>query len=92
MAWFRNFYHCDDCNTSWWDEWSSDCDDDCPECGSRNWSPWWSEDLSMIIEERDSRLVILHSPNCATDKPRYVQVVEGTPSAAFVPSWCVHGS
>jgi hypothetical protein len=30
----RNFYHCDDCDVSWSDEWSCACDDECPQCGA----------------------------------------------------------
>lgn len=79
MAWYRNFYHCDDCGTSWWDEWSCSCDDECPACGSSDWSPWWSEDLTLVVEERDGRLVMLRSPDEAEDKPRYQEVNSMSP-------------
>ena len=55
MAWYRNFYHCTDCDTRWEDEWSCCCDDECPECGSRNWSPYESEDLTEIILHSDNK-------------------------------------
>ena len=42
---FRNYYHCDDCGHEWQDEWSAMCDDDCPNCGARHWSPYKSEDV-----------------------------------------------
>ena len=42
---FRNFYRCGDCGHEWRDEWSCMCDDDCPECGSRHWTPYKSEDI-----------------------------------------------
>ena len=42
---FRNFYRCGDCGHEWRDEWSCMCDDDCPECGSRHWTPHKSEDI-----------------------------------------------
>jgi predicted nucleic acid-binding Zn-ribbon protein len=42
---YRNFYRCDDCGHEWQDEWSCMCDDDCPECGSRHWTPYESEDV-----------------------------------------------
>ena len=41
---FRNFYECDDCGHEWEDIWSCHCDDDCPECGARNMTPFKSED------------------------------------------------
>ena len=30
---FRNSYECDNCGTTWQDEWSCGCDDQCPSCG-----------------------------------------------------------
>ena len=42
---FRNHYECDDCGHVWSDDWSAQCDDDCPECGARHMSPFKSEDL-----------------------------------------------
>ena len=42
-GWFRNFYRCPACGTPWTDEWSAQCDDDCPNCGARHISPYWSE-------------------------------------------------
>ena len=32
-ALFRNYYQCDRCGHKWTDDWSCQCDDDCPECG-----------------------------------------------------------
>lgn len=32
MPWFRNSYACD-CGETWEDDWSAECDDDCPACG-----------------------------------------------------------
>ena len=39
-----NFYRCWICAHEWRDEWSCQCDDDCPECGCRHISPHKSED------------------------------------------------
>ncbi len=41
---FINHYKCGDCGCRWQDQWSSMCDDDCPKCGSRHWTPTHSED------------------------------------------------
>ena len=41
---FRNYYKCGDCGYQWNNTWSAMCDDDCPECGSRHWTPVRSED------------------------------------------------
>lgn len=30
---YRNHYNCP-CGNEWWDSWSSECDDDCPSCGT----------------------------------------------------------
>lgn len=42
---FLNYYHCDRCGHEWTDEWSCQCDDDCPECGARHMTPYKSDDL-----------------------------------------------
>ena len=44
MTVLLNHYHCVECNTSWTDEWSCACDDDCPVCG-RDIEPHHSEEL-----------------------------------------------
>lgn len=31
---WRNHYRCDDCDTEWTEEWSCQCDDECPNCGT----------------------------------------------------------
>jgi hypothetical protein len=73
MAWFRNHYHCGECGASWEDEWSCTCDDDCPECGSRHYSPFDSDDLSVLIEaEGPETYAVYYSPPEAEDKPRYI--------------------
>lgn len=83
MAWFRNHYHCGDCGTDWEDEWSCSCDDECPECGSGDWSPVESEDLTFLVEPEEGRFAIYESPISADDKPRYGRVaVAPSPGAA----------
>ena len=71
MAWYRNHYHCGDCGTDWEDEWSCCCDDECPECGSRHWSPVESQDLTEVVVQRAASFVVMRSPANADDKPRY---------------------
>jgi predicted nucleic acid-binding Zn-ribbon protein len=44
MAWFINYYRCPDCGETWCDEWSAQCDDDCPACGARHITPYKSDD------------------------------------------------
>lgn len=34
MALYLNYYHCNECNVDWEDEWSCMCDDECPSFGS----------------------------------------------------------
>jgi hypothetical protein len=74
MAWYRNHYHCGDCGCDWQDEWSCCCDDECPNCGSRNWSPVESEDLTEVIFKTDKGYGVFRSPESADDKPRYVEI------------------
>lgn len=77
MAWFRNVYRCDECGVVWEDEWSCMCDDECPACGSSDYSPEDSEDLSVIIEKRLSgNSVISYSPGTASNRPDYVELAE----------------
>ena len=73
--WFRNFYHCGDCGTSWEDEWSCCCDDECPKCGSSDWLPYESEDLSVVVEVEGSDFVVLHSPRSVEEHDPQYQVV-----------------
>ncbi|MER9768925.1 hypothetical protein NKJ09_23005 [Mesorhizobium sp. M0189] len=44
MARYLNHYECTDCDVEWSDEWSCQCDDECPNCG-HDFSPVESEDL-----------------------------------------------
>ena len=71
MAWYRNHYHCGDCGIDWEDEWSCCCDDECPECGSRHWSPEASEDLTEVVWETDRGFTLMRSPSWADDRPSY---------------------
>jgi hypothetical protein len=41
---FRNFYKCYRCDHEWDDFWSATCDDECPQCGARDCTPYLSED------------------------------------------------
>lgn len=74
MAWYRNHYHCGDCGTDWEDEWSCCCDDECPNCGSSDWSPVESDDLTEIVCDVGDKFVVMRSPQNADDKPRYIPV------------------
>ncbi len=44
MALFTNFYRCSRCGYECVDVWSATCEDDCPSCGSRHYTPYMSED------------------------------------------------
>lgn len=78
MAWYRNKYVCTDCGTGWVDEWSCCCDDECPNCGSGDWSPVESEDLTEVIEEVAGSFLVMRSPDTADDKPRYRAIARFT--------------
>lgn len=47
--WLINTYECT-CGTSWADEWSCACDDDCPACGT-TMTPVDSEDVTADYAE-----------------------------------------
>lgn len=74
MAWFRNHYHCYRCDLEWRDEWSCQCDDDCPACGARHVSVAESDDMTTVVEEEDRSFVVLFSPRAAGHEPDYVEV------------------
>jgi hypothetical protein len=78
MAWYRNHYHCGDCGTYWEDEWSCHCDDDCPNCGSRHWSPLDWDDLTEVLCEAKNGFVVMQSPPTAEHSPRYAAVATFT--------------
>lgn len=74
MAWFRNEYQCYRCEYEWEDEWSAQCDDDCPSCGARHASPVESEDFTTIVEDEGDFFVVYYSGEEAEDRPDYVAV------------------
>lgn len=85
MAWYSNSYRCYRCKQAWTDEWSCQCDDDCPHCGARHSSPSCSEDLTYIVAEEDSSFLVLFSPDTAQHKPNYQEVARfGTKEKALV--------
>ena len=78
MAWFRNYYHCGRCGSDWSDEWSCCCDDDCPDCGARHWSPVNCDDLTFVVETQGKLFVVLESPTSADDSPDYDAIAATT--------------
>ena len=74
MAWLRNHYQCYRCDYEWADEWSCQCDDDCPVCGARHASPVESEDLTTIVERENGHFVVYFSSEDAEEEPDYVKV------------------
>jgi hypothetical protein len=71
MAWFLNHYICERCDSTWTDEWSCMCDDDCPHCGARHMTPFKSDDLTTVIGPDDTAFVVLWSPETAEHRPDY---------------------
>lgn len=71
MAWFRNHYVCARCSHKWSDAWPCMCDDDCPGCGARHMTPYESDDLTEIIEQRGDSFVVLWSLETAEHDPNY---------------------
>ena len=57
MAWFINYYRCPKCGQTWCDEWSAQCDDDCPNCGARHISPYKSADAPIDHEVIVAQLI-----------------------------------
>jgi hypothetical protein len=90
MAWYCNHYHCGDCSTDWVDEWSCCCDDECPNCGSRNWSPVESDDLTEIVDSIRGSFVLLRSPDSAEQYPDY-EIVARFPSKETAERYAENG-
>jgi hypothetical protein len=90
MAWYLNHYRCGGCGARWSNEWSCCCDDECDRCGSRNWSPFESEDLTEVVREMDGEFVVLLSPETAEHYPDYRQIASFT-SAALAERFVVDG-
>ena len=43
IPFYKNYYKCPFCGYEWDSAWSCMCDDECPECKSRDISPYRSE-------------------------------------------------
>ena len=71
MAWFRNYYICARCNSTWADEWSAMCEDDCPDCEARHMCPLRSENFTTVIEPEGEDYVVFKSPETAECDPQY---------------------
>lgn len=74
MAWFLNHYECYRCSENWTDEWSCQCDDECPHCGAGDSSPYDSEDLSGYVEQEADEYVVYISPASADESPGYEEI------------------
>jgi hypothetical protein len=71
MAWFLNFYRCVQCKRIWTDEWSCMCDDECPNCGAGDMSPFDSENLTELVAQEGNEFIAIYSPRSAEHKPNY---------------------
>lgn len=90
MAWFCNYYKCERCGYDWTDEWSCTCDDDCPNCGSRHYSPYQSDDLTHVVEQDGEQFIVLWSPETAEDSPEYCEL-ESFATREAAEAWLAHG-
>lgn len=90
MAWYLNYYRCGDCGAAWADEWSCNCDDECPQCSSRHWSPYKSDDLTEVLREDHGQFVVMRSPDNAEHRPDYVALARFT-SAELAMRFMVDG-
>lgn len=71
MSWYRNYYICERCDSTWTDEWSCMCDDDCRRCGARHMTPCESDDLTTVIKPASDGFVVLWSPESAEHEADY---------------------
>jgi len=71
MAWYRIYYICEQCGSTWTDEWSCMCDDDCRHCGARHMSPYNSDDLTEMVVPEGDKFIVLWSPETAEHTADY---------------------
>jgi hypothetical protein len=76
MAWFRNYYRCEECRHQWENQSSAMCDGDCSQCGAWHMRPYDSDDLTEIIEEREGQFLVYRSPASAGHYPNYERVAK----------------
>ncbi len=74
MAWFRNYYLCESCDSPWSSDWSCTCDDDCPRCGARHMSPFDGDDLTNVVRMQADAFLVLRSPDTAEERPAYQEI------------------
>jgi hypothetical protein len=84
VAWFSNRYVCPICRVTWDSDWSSCCDDECPDCGLSDVSPVTSEDDTIVArpENEGSWQILLSSPEAEED-PCYVLLGKFRPNDVF---------
>jgi hypothetical protein len=81
MAWYRNYYICEQCDSTWTDEWSCMCDDDCRHCGARHMSPYNSDDLTEMVVPDGDKFIVLWSPETAEHTADYRELARFTTRA-----------
>jgi hypothetical protein len=50
------------------------CDDECPQCGAQDMSPFKSEDLTEFIAQEGNEFVVIRSPDAAEHDPDYEEI------------------
>jgi len=85
MSWFINYYRCPRCGQTWCDEWSAQCDDDCPHCGERHISPHKSDDAPIDADVIVSLLVekVSEARDRGEDIPEWLADLEDAAIAAL---------
>jgi hypothetical protein len=78
MAWFINYYQCPRCGQTWCDEWSAQCDDDCPCCSARHISPHKSDDAPVDADVIVTQIVqyVQEARDRGDDIPEWLSALE----------------
>src|SRR3979490_412886 len=74
MAWLPILSRWPAGNRTWTDEWSAQCDDDCPHCGARHMSPYKSEDAT---EGDENKIALLNDAFRRTFRGGKVMMTSG---------------
>jgi hypothetical protein len=76
MAWFRNFYQCENCDAKWEGEWSCMVDEECPICADRDVTPYDADELTFLVDRWSGVYTVLRSQTTAEDTPDYVEIAQ----------------
>lgn len=96
-TWFINHYECPNCHHLWDSEWFCGCDDECPECGDPDISPYQSDEVKkpfhfesdrVTIDIKNNVLISNFAEGCnRTEDAEAIAMIDGFESLLLA-QWC----